>query len=291
MQERVAAVQKMQDYIEQHINEDITLADLARVSLFSPWYSYRLFKEYTTYTPSDYIRRIRLSKSAIRLRDEKVRVLDIALEMGFQSVDGYQRAFVREFGCNPGEYAKKPIPIQLFIPYGVKFEEIRKEYKMEHVKNVFIQLIQKPERNVMLRRGEKARDYFEYCEEMGCDVWGMLLSIKPTIGEPVAMWLPKEYRPQGTSEYVQGVEIPPDYNGVIPDQFEIVKFPATEYMMFQGEPFMEEEYLQAIGEVQEAIEKYNPSFLGYEWDTTNPRIQLEPVGKRGYIEMLAVKRR
>ncbi len=66
MQEQTLAVQRMQDYIEKHIYENITLADLANVSLFSPWYSYRLFKEYTNYTPSDYMRRFRLSRSALR---------------------------------------------------------------------------------------------------------------------------------------------------------------------------------------------------------------------------------
>lgn len=58
MQEQIIAVQKMQEYIEEHLQEEITLADLARVSLFSPWHSYRLFKEYTGLTPADYIRRV-----------------------------------------------------------------------------------------------------------------------------------------------------------------------------------------------------------------------------------------
>ncbi len=292
MHERIVAVQKMQDYIDRHLNEEITLADLARESLFSPWYSYRLFKEYTNYTPSDYIRRIRLSKSALRLRDEKARVIDVAFDLGFQSVDGYQRAFAREFGCNPGEYAKNPIPLHLFIPYGVMFNEIRKEHgKMEHVKNVFIQMIHKPARKVLIKRGIKASDYFEYCDEVGCDVWGLLTSIKSISGEPVCLWLPKEYRAENTSEYVQGVEVAPDYDGVVPEGFDVIELPEADYMLFQGEPFKEEDYCQAIEELQEAMDKYNPVMMGYEWDASNPRIQLEPIGKRGYIEMLAVKSR
>lgn len=43
MEEQIEAVQRMQDYIDAHIYETITLADLASVSLYSPWYSYRLF--------------------------------------------------------------------------------------------------------------------------------------------------------------------------------------------------------------------------------------------------------
>lgn len=186
MQEKTLAVQRMQDFIERNIdNKTITLADLARASLYSPWYSYRLFKEYTNYTPADYIRRLKLSKSALKLRDEEVKIIDIAFELGFQSVEGYQRAFLREFGCNPSDYIKHPIPLKLFIPYGVLFNEIRKEHtKMEEVKSVFIQMIHKPKRKVLIKRGTNASEYFEYCEEVGCEVWGLLTSIKSLVENP-----------------------------------------------------------------------------------------------------------
>lgn len=117
MQEQIDAVQRMQDYIAEHITENITNEDLAKVSLFSPRHSYRIFKEITGLTPSQYIRRLRLLQSALRLRNEKCRVIDVAFDMGFGSVDGYQRAFLREFGCNPSEYAQKPVPIHLFTPF------------------------------------------------------------------------------------------------------------------------------------------------------------------------------
>lgn len=291
MQEHIEAVQKMQNYIEAHMTETITLADLAKVSSFSPWYAYRLFKEYTNYTPADYIRRLRLSRSALRLRDEDCKVITVAFEMGFQSVDGYQRAFFKEFGCNPKEYAKNPIPLHLFIPYGVRYNEIRKEHKkMEQIKSVFIQLIHKPERKVLIQRGREAKEYFAYCEEVGCDVWGLLTSIKSISGEPVCLWLPDKYRKPGTSTYVQGVEVSMDYDGMIPEGFDTIILPEADYLMFQGEPFLEEEYCQAIEQIQAAIGRYQPEAIGYHWDESNPRIQLEPIGKRGYIELMAVKR-
>ena len=60
--------------------------------------------------------------------------------------------------------------------------------------------------------------------------------------------------------------------------------------MFQGEPFAEEDYCDAIVSVQQAMDNYDPAVIGYVWDDSNPRIQLEPRGKRGYIEMRAIKR-
>lgn len=291
MTEQVLAVQRMQEYIDAHLNEDITLADLARAARYSPWHAYRLFREYTGLSPSEYIRRLRLSKSALRLKAGKIRVSDAAFDLGFGSVDGYLRAFQREFGVSPGAYAKSPVPIPLFIPYGVKFREKGKEPKeMSDVKSVFVQLVAKPERKCIIKRGVKATEYFAYCEEVGCDVWGILTSMDALDGEPVCLWLPKRYIKPGTSEYVQGVEVPPDYHGPVPEGFDVIRLPAAEYLMFQGEPFQEENYAEAIEDVWQAIEKYDPGVIGYQWDDENPRIQLEPKGYRGYIELRAVRK-
>ena len=106
MTEQILAVQKMQDYIEAHLTEDIRLSHLADVCSLSPWYAHRLFREYTGYAPAEYIRRIRLAQSALRLKTEEAKIIDVAYDLGFSSVDGYTRAFRKEFGINPREYAK-----------------------------------------------------------------------------------------------------------------------------------------------------------------------------------------
>ena len=289
MDEHIEAVQKMQDYIAMHIDSNITMADLANVSRYSPWYSYRLFIDLLHMTPAVYIRRLRLSKSALRLRDEKVKIIDVAFDTGYESVDGYQRAFYKEFGCNPYEYSVCPTPIYLFKPYGIKYAQKKEKTEMSEVKSVFLQVVEKPERKVIIKRGKEATEYFKYCEEVGCDVWGLLCSMKAISGEPVCLWLPKNYIKAGTSEYVQGVEVATDYSGEIPDGFEVIELPKCKYIMFQGEPFEEENFGEAIQQVWDAIKKYNPQSMGYAWDDSNPRIQLEPIGTRGYIELHPVK--
>ena len=289
MNEHIEAVQRMQDYIKTHLNNNITMTDLAKESKYSPWYSYRLFVDLLHMTPAVYIRRLRLSKSALRLRDEKIKVIDIAYEAGFDSVDGYQRAFYKEFGCNPHEYAICPSPIHLFTPYGIKYANREGNKNMSEVKSVFVQVIEKPERKVIIKRGKDATEYFQYCEEVGCDVWGLLSSIKSICSEPVCLWLPKKYIKEGTSEYVQGVEVPLDYSGQIPEGFDVIKLPKCKYIMFQGEPFEEENFCEAIAQVCNAIKKYNPNINGFDWDNDNPRIQLEPIGTRGYIELHPIK--
>ena len=292
MKAQILAVQRMQDYIEAHLEQEITLSHLAKESLYSPWYSRRLFQTYTGSTPAEYIRRLRLSKSARRLKNERCRVIDAALDLGFGSVDGYQRAFYKEFGCNPGEYAKHPVPITLFLPYGVKFRALRKDVlDIEKLQSVFIQVLQKPDRKVIVKRGIQAEDYFAYCEEVGCDIWGLLSSMDSLCGEPVCLWLPKADRKPNTSVYVQGVEVEADFDGVVPDGFDVISLPASEYLMFQGEPFREEDYSEAILALRYAMDRYDPTVIGYEWNDESPRIQLEPRGERGYIELRAVKQR
>ena len=161
---------------------------------------------------------------------------------------------------------------------------------MEKVKNVFIQTVEKPARKVIIKRGKKADNYWDYCQEVGCDIWGILTSIKSLGGEPVCMWLPEQFRAENTSEYVQGVEVATDYDGQIPQGFDVIDLPAAKYMMFQGEPFEEEDYCKAIEELQYSMNNYNPAVIGLKWDNDNPRIQLEPIGTRGYIELRAVKK-
>jgi AraC family transcriptional regulator len=304
MKEQVQAVKRMQDYIKAHLFEEITSSDLANVAFYSPWHSYRLFREIMNMSPSDYIRRLRLSTSAIRLRDEKVKIIDVAYDCGFDSVDGFQRAFLKEFGTNPKEYAQNPVPISLFIPFDIvsvvefnekysaseesDFKEKKMSNEKTNVKSVFLQIIDKPEHKVLIKRGVKAEEYFDYCKEVGCDVWGILKSMKSLCGEPVCLWLPEKYIKPNTSKYVQGVEVPVDYDGVIPEGFDVITLSAAKYLMFQSEPFAEEDYESAIENIWEAEKKYNPSAIGYKWDSENPRIQLEPIGERGYIELVPI---
>ena len=279
MKEQILAVQRMQDFIGENISQEIRLSDLAQSSFFSPWYSYRLFREQLGITPAEYIRKLRLSRAAEALREKKAKVIDIAFDLGFSNVDTFTRAFYREFGMNPSDYAKKPVPIPLFIPYGVKFRELRKEpNEMSNLQTVFVRPIVKPERLCIIKRGIKAEDYFPYCEEVSCDVWGILMSMHSLCGEPVCMWLPAQCKKPNTSTYVQGVEVETDYLGAIPEGFDVIHLPEAEYLLFQGQPFQEEDYCEAIQAVRQAMEQFNPIPMGYAWDEEAPP---HPAGTQG----------
>jgi hypothetical protein len=157
-------------------------------------------------------------------------------------------------------------------------------------KTVFVQVVERPARKLILKRGRKATHYFEYCEEVGCDVWDVLSGIKEAIYEPIGMWLPKNLRKRGTSTYAQGVEVPAGYAGGVPEGFELIDLPPCKMMVFQGPPYEDENFESAIEEIWEVMKDYKPEIYGFEWaDEDGPRFQLAPLGYRGYIEARPVR--
>ena len=292
----VDGVQRMQDYIEAHIQDPITLSDLARAAGYSQWHAARVFKELTGKAPFEYVRALRLTKAALLLRDEQPKIVDVAFDFVFASHEGFTRAFSRQFGVSPVDYRRNPKQIHLFMPDRARdrYLKLQKgEIEMaadEAAKTVFVQVVERPARKVILKRGVKATHYFEYCGEVGCDVWDALSHIREAMYEPIGMWLPNGMIKPGTSAYVQGVEVPADYSGEVPDGFELMDLPSCKVMVFQGEPYDDSRFQEAIGEVWEVMKRYNPEVYGFEWaDEDAPRFQLAPMGYRGYIEARPVR--
>ena len=61
-------------------------------------------------------------------------------------------------------------------------------------------------------------------------------------------------------------------------------------LLFQGEPYDDEDFRAQVGFVMESIEKYNPKVYGFSYDPDGYRFQYEPQGYRGYIEGRVIKR-
>lgn len=301
---KIEAVRRMQDYIEGRLNEPISLPELAEVARYSPWHAQRMFRELTGKALFEYIRSLRLSRAALELRDGTSRVLDIALDFTFATHEGFTRSFSREFGLAPSAYRLNPVPIRLFMPYRVSPRSVRPEgdrimsetekksesEKKGGMRAIFTQVIERPPRKLLLKRGVKAEEYFAYCGEVGCEVWGVLSSVKEALYEPAGFWLPRSLRPAGTSLYVLGVELPADYAGPVPEGYELADLPPASMMVFQGEPYDDENFEAEIAEVCRKIDSFDPKLYGWDWDPDSaPRFQLTPEGWRGYIEARPVK--
>ncbi len=288
--ENINAVERMQTYIEAHLNEPITLHKLADAAGYSPWHAARLFKALTGKSPFEYIRALRLSRAAVRLREGEERIVDVAFDFVFDSHEGFTRAFSKQFGVTPQCFSKNKPYIRLFIPNSVRkfYLALQGEPPMtDNAKTnaIFVQVVERPARKLILKRGIKAEEYFAYCEEVGCEVWDVLCGVQGALYEPIGMWLPDNLRAPGTSLYAQGVEVPLDYAGAVPQGFELIELPACKMMIFQGQPYDDAVFQEAIGSFWETVKSYKPEIYGFAWaDEDGPRFQLAPQGYRGYIE-------
>jgi len=89
------------DYVQAHLDEDLTLDKLAAIAAFSPFHFHRVFSAITGETLSDFIRRIRLERAAGALAMlHETSVLEIALRCGFSSAATFARAFKGHFGMS-----------------------------------------------------------------------------------------------------------------------------------------------------------------------------------------------
>ncbi|MDP2813354.1 MAG: helix-turn-helix domain-containing protein [Erysipelotrichaceae bacterium] len=274
-------------------NEELTLDDIALEVSYSKWYLTRKFKEETGETLMSFVKRTRMICAANNMFDKKI--MDVALDTLYRSHEGFSRAFFKMFDVSPREYKRKMRLDPQFV--AKTMNDVRKRIEeggilmSETPIPVFVQVISKPERKLVCKKGKVAEDYFAYCEEVGCDVWDTLLTIKEALGEPMGMWLGEHLVESGTSKYIQGVEVPLNFQGDIPSGFSMMQLPACDVMIFQGPPYPDADFSEAIGQLWQVMEHYDPRRVGYEWaDDLGGSFQLEPRGERGYIEGRTVKR-
>lgn len=100
----IKTVQSSIDYIEDNLKEALTLENIARETGFSTYHFYRLFHAYVGMPVMQYVRRRRLLHAVHALTSNGTRIIDIALEYGFETHSGFSKAFCKEFGCSPSQY-------------------------------------------------------------------------------------------------------------------------------------------------------------------------------------------
>lgn len=271
--EKLNAAQRMQDYIHQHLNEKIALEDICKASMYSKWHSFRIFKEVFHKTPFEYVRALRLTNAARNIKeDSDANIIDVAMDVGFVSHEGFTKAFQRYFGVNPGKY-RSHIPRQFmyFEPTSILRYHLllsSKEYveMAENQRTVTVTIIEKPNCKLILKRGIKSEGYFEYDAEMGCDTFEILEAVPNALEKVVFVELPPKMITPGTSRAAAALEVPLDFSGDMPEGFEMIDLPSHLYMWFNGAPYEDESMFGvAHEELYRAIANYKPELYGYEY--------------------------
>jgi transcriptional regulator GlxA family with amidase domain len=96
-----ARLKRVLAFIDAHLDENITLADLARSSNLSLYYFATLFRRSMGVSPHRYILNLRVSRARELLRNTGLSVLDVSLDLGFQHQNNFARAFRRITGMTP----------------------------------------------------------------------------------------------------------------------------------------------------------------------------------------------
>lgn len=91
------------DYIERHLDADISLERVAAQASISQWHFARIFKALTNETLKSYIRARRLSNALDKLLTTEERIIEIAMDAGFLSQESFSRAFKKLFDLSPDQ--------------------------------------------------------------------------------------------------------------------------------------------------------------------------------------------
>lgn len=104
-EEYLGRINKTLDYIEANIAEKISLADLSRISGFSPFHFLRIFSAFIGETPGAFIKRVRIEKAAgLISNNPRLTITQIAFQCGYSSSQSLAREFKDNFGVSPSRY-------------------------------------------------------------------------------------------------------------------------------------------------------------------------------------------
>lgn len=102
-----ARMQRVLDYIDRHINDDLDLETVSRVAAFSKFHFHRQFTAVFGLSVHRYVQLARMKRASHRLAS-KESVTDIAMDAGYEAPDAFARAFRQRFGQSPSSFRKSP---------------------------------------------------------------------------------------------------------------------------------------------------------------------------------------
>ena len=99
-------IDRVIDYLRDHLDKPLKLEDLAKVACFSEYHFHRVFGAMTGETLNDFTNRLRLEKAARLLRYSEQSLTEIALDCGFSSSATFSRAFRSGYDTSPSQFRK-----------------------------------------------------------------------------------------------------------------------------------------------------------------------------------------
>ena len=125
-------IEKVLTYIDDHIEEELSLDTIAAVFNYSKFYMARIFAKRTGYTIYKYIQGRRLRQAAQKLVETNKPIVEIAYEAQYSSQQAFTQAFSRVYQCSPQVYRKNGIfyPVQMQIVLCMSQRLCKRNYHM-----------------------------------------------------------------------------------------------------------------------------------------------------------------
>lgn len=127
------------DYIESHLDDDILYDEVAKIACCSMHQFGRVFSYIVGISLSEYIRRRRLTLSALDLQCGNVKVIDVAMKYGYNSPDAFTRAFVGMHGVTPSEASAIGVKLKAYprITFHISIKgDVEMEYRIEEKQDI-----------------------------------------------------------------------------------------------------------------------------------------------------------
>lgn len=99
-------VEQITEYIENHLEEELSLEKISKELNYSKFYMARIFSEIKHCTIYKYIQEKRLSEAARKLVDTDKSIIEIAYEAQYNSQQAFSLAFQQKYSCSPGKFRK-----------------------------------------------------------------------------------------------------------------------------------------------------------------------------------------
>lgn len=108
------------DHIENHLNEDLSIAEIAETAFVTSFHYQRIFSLLTGMTIGEYVRKRRLAKAGQEIACSDQKVIDIAMKYGYDSPESFSKAFTRFHGISPAAARTPGASLKSFSPFVLK---------------------------------------------------------------------------------------------------------------------------------------------------------------------------
>lgn len=107
-------------YIEENLTEELSIEKIAAQAIVSPFYFQKGFAMLCGFTVGEYIKKRRLTLAGGQLVSTDRKIIDIALEYGYDSPDSFTKAFTRFHGATPTSVRKGEAMVKSFAPLKIR---------------------------------------------------------------------------------------------------------------------------------------------------------------------------